>query len=93
MIMTTATELFNSSELSLAAYANLITGTPTEQQILALQQDGDGMSEQQAIQFAARYPTVIAVADFPGSGFQATVFKRGKRCRRDYFLNSCEVVL
>lgn len=70
---TQADVLFRNSELSLAAYANLSKDLKTAAQIESLQHAG--MSEIEATEFAKRYPDVVAVADYPGSGFQATVFR------------------
>lgn len=68
-------QMFNNSDLALAAYSDLTQGVPTNQQIDALKQSGDGMSQVQAEWFAVRYPAVLSVANYPESGFQATVFK------------------
>ncbi|MBK8102601.1 MAG: hypothetical protein IPK30_04790 [Cellvibrionales bacterium] len=71
-----AETLFNNTELSLAAYSDLSLGlTNSQENITALKQNGKGMSQAQAVRFAERYPSVLAVADKPASGFQATVFK------------------
>jgi Ca2+-binding RTX toxin-like protein len=73
--MVGAVDMFNNSDLALAAYSDLTQGVPTNQQIDALKQSGDGMSQAQAERFAVRYPAVLSVANCPESGFQATVFK------------------
>jgi hypothetical protein len=75
-------DLFNNSELALAAYADLSLGK-TSDQIDSLKQDGDGMSQKEAEEFAKRYKDVIAVIPDQTSGFSATIFKtaskRGQR--------------
>jgi hypothetical protein len=66
--------VYNFSELSLASYAALQQGfTSTLQNQTALRQDGDGMSQTQATEFASRYTQVINQFTDP-SGFSATVF-------------------
>ena len=67
--------LFTNVELALAAYATLVTG-PTDDQRGALQDAaGSGMPPNQALAFAARYPTVVTTFEDPTTGLQLTVFK------------------
>ena len=65
--MVGAVDMFNNSDLALAAYSDLTQGVPTNQQIDALKQSGDGMSQVQAEWFAVRYPAVLSVANYPES--------------------------
>jgi hypothetical protein len=72
--------LFNNANLALAAYASLVAG-PTADQTGALQDAAAGMSSKQALEFAARYPTIVsqfndtAAEGGLGTSFSATVFK------------------
>jgi len=65
--------LFDNAELALAAYANLNRTDPVSDQKEALKEAG--MTEIQGIQFAARYPTVVAVIPDTEYGFSGTVFR------------------
>lgn len=72
--------LFDSAELSFAAYSTLSRGE-TRLQIAALLDRGNGMSLTQATEFAKRFPTVVTefndtpAEDGMGTSFSATVFK------------------
>lgn len=66
-------EIFNESELALAAYADMDDAQSIDAQRSALTEAD--MAQKQAIKFAERYTNVLAVADYPSSDFQATVFK------------------
>jgi len=74
--MTTEVSIFNSSELALAAYANLQEGLSANQ-ILALTEDGVGMTQTQAEQFAVRWPEIVAQYADPVTGLSVTVFRNG----------------
>ena len=70
-------ELFDGSELALASYSQLNIGlTNTSENITALQQDGEGMTQIQAEQFAQRWPEVVAQYTLP-SGLSFTIFRNG----------------
>jgi len=76
--MTVESEIFDNAELSLAAYAELNIGsTNTLQNISALQQGGDGMTQTQAEEFALRWPEVVDQYTNPLSGLSVTVFRNG----------------
>jgi hypothetical protein len=68
-------DIFDSSELALAAYGflnvNEVTGSTFN--IDALKDAG--MTQTQAEQYAARYPEIVAHIPNTDSGFSATVFK------------------
>jgi len=68
--------LFNNAELSLAAYADLVSG-PISGQIDDL--IDAGMSNKQATEFAKRYTDVVTqfddITETGSSSFNATVFK------------------
>ena len=73
----TISKLFSDAELAQAAYAELdnskLTNHPNN--IAALTDpDGGGMSQRQAEEFAARYPTVVTQFNDTGTSFSATVF-------------------
>lgn len=71
--MSTITEIFDSAELSLASYADLVTTLGISQQITKLKEAG--MSQKQAEEFAVRFTEVITISDDPlDTGFSATVF-------------------
>lgn len=75
--MNSTNAFFDGSELSLAAYANLVSGSVVGQ--IGELVNG-GMSQKQAEEFAARWPEVIGVINdngvlFNGTGLSATVFK------------------
>jgi pimeloyl-ACP methyl ester carboxylesterase len=65
-------DIFNQSELALASYASLVSGTLISQ-ITSLRQNGEGMATTQATEFVNRYTEVITQFTDP-SGFSATVF-------------------
>lgn len=69
--MSTIFDYFTQAELSLAAYANLSAGVPSQDELKKA-----GMSTTQAANFAATYTVVDQYTD-PASGFSATVFERG----------------
>ena len=81
--MTDASFLFNNAELAFAAYSNLQRGsTASPVNIEGLRApNGAEMSATQAIEFAKRFPTIVAqFNDTPaeggmGTSFSATVFK------------------
>ncbi|MEZ5436032.1 MAG: hypothetical protein R3E67_05660 [Pseudomonadales bacterium] len=73
--MTSLVSLFNYAEASLAAYADLNDGKKTLDQKEALKEAG--MTEDQAIQFASRWPDVIEQYTDAISGFSATLFRNG----------------
>ena len=81
--MKNAACLFDSSELALAAYANLGNGsTGAGVNLDALKAVSDvGVSPTQVEEFASRYPTIVtqfndsADEGGMGTGFSATVFK------------------
>ena len=70
-------KIFNQSELGLASYANLQSGSlNTEAQIRELR--NAGMSASQATNFASRYSVVTQFDDITETGessFNVTVFK------------------
>lgn len=70
----TIQHIFNTSELALAAYANLANNSQTvlSSNINVLVEAG--MSTKQAEEFAKRYPTVITQYTDPDTSFTATVF-------------------
>ncbi len=68
-------DIFDNSELALAAYAFLDENeaTGSDFNIAALKEAG--MTQTQAEEFAARYPYIVAHIPNTDSGFSATVFK------------------
>ncbi len=76
--MGTAGTLYNYAELAQAAYADLTAGpTNTLSNLSELKDpdDGAGMTQTQADEFAARYPEIVVQYTDPDTGFSATVFK------------------
>jgi Ca2+-binding RTX toxin-like protein len=69
--MTQISELSVQAELSLAAYANLTKGVPSQAELRKA-----GMSQTQAEHFAAEWSVVDQSTD-SASGFSATVFEKG----------------
>lgn len=69
--MNTAIDYFVQSELALAAYATLSPGLPD---VLALQDNGKGMSQKQAEEFSSAYIVAAQYTD-PTTGVSATVFQ------------------
>jgi len=78
--MSTINDFSNGADLSLAAYATLRPGMVKADYINALMDNGDGMTDAQARDFATRYTVVDQYTDL-ASGFSATVFQdaQGKR--------------
>jgi Ca2+-binding RTX toxin-like protein len=72
--MTQISELSVQAELSLAAYANLTKGVPSQAELRKA-----GMSQTQAEHFAAEWSVVDQSID-SASGFSATVFEKGGQC-------------
>lgn len=76
--MSDVTALWNNAELAQASYANLRAGENTDAIVVApAGAKGAGMSVEQALEFTARYPTVVRQYDDSDSGtsFSATIFK------------------
>ena len=65
--------IFSSAELALAAYSDLNDGSLIPQES-ALVQDGKGLSQIQASNFASQY-TVVTQYNDTDTSFSATVFK------------------
>jgi hypothetical protein len=78
--MSNISQIFDTSELALAAYANLTPGV-TNDSVRREALVAAGMSAKQAEEFARKYPTVITqFNDTPaeggmGTSFSATVFR------------------
>ncbi len=75
--MSTIEQYYSQAELALASYTSLSPGIPNT---IALQDDGKGLSTEQAKQFAQTYKVVTQYTDTPaegglGTSFSATVFK------------------
>ncbi|MDP3481581.1 MAG: hypothetical protein Q8R88_17595, partial [Desulfoprunum sp.] len=71
--MSIITEYYTQAELALAAYSTLTTGMLKDDYINALKDNGKGMSENQASEFAANWSVVDQFSGI--SGVSATVFK------------------
>ncbi|MDZ7805101.1 hypothetical protein [Thiohalophilus sp.] len=73
----TILSIFKKSEFSIAAYANLNEGTPVPANLI---QEGDGLSDSQAIDFASSYSIITQYNDSPeesgiDTSFSTTIFK------------------
>ena len=66
-------ENFKQAELALAAYSDLNSSMVPSEYLIALQDDGNGLSSTQAQVFANRYQVVDQHSD--ATGLSATVFE------------------
>lgn len=78
--MNSASDIFEQSQLALSAYSSLVAGISGQAYVDSLVDQGQGMSDSQAKQFAQTYFVVTQYNDTPaegglGTSFSATVFK------------------
>lgn len=80
--MSSVSQIFMQSQMALAAYSSLASGISGQAYIDSLVDQGRGMSDSQANQFAKTYSVVTQYNDTPaegglGTSFSATVFQDG----------------
>lgn len=73
--MTQGNNIFESANLALAAYANLISPDLTSSNRKSL--EDAGMSEKQSELFAARWPEIVEQYNDPDTDVSLTVFRSG----------------